>query len=211
MVRKSDFFEQNKGENEKDSGTEEEEANEEANENRRVEKKPRDIVAANILKSTQLTKELTTQLIEAVADPSAVGRLAIQLYVQFLNPQDLDKYRQNPEALAEHAQQFLIELAKVYRMDDKLQGAVLLITQQANLLTKLKSELIEERSEIMYYQHVYDELLDFIKWIIEQIRVIPNVKMSPILDRSKTIQADMIKYKEVMDEWKNKMEANLIV
>jgi len=211
MVRKSDFFEQNKGENEEDSGTEEEEANEEANENRRVEKKPRDIVAANILKSTQLTKELTTQLIEAVADPAAVGRLAIQLYVQFLNPQDLDKYRQNPEALAEHAQQFLIELAKVYRMDDKLQGAVLLITQQANLLTKLKSELIEERSEIMYYQHVYDELLDFIKWIIEQIRVIPNVKMSPIIDHSKAIQADMVKYKEVMDEWKNKMEANLIV
>jgi len=209
MVRKSDFLEQ--GENEEENGTEEEEASDEANENRRIERKPRDIVATNVLKSTQLTKELTTQLIQAVADPAAVGRLAIQLYVQFLSPQDLDKYRQNPDLLAEHAQQFLIELAKVYRMDDKIAGAVQLITQQANLLSKLKSELIEERSEIMYYQHVYDELLDFIKWLIEQIRAIPNTKMSPILDRSKAIQADMIKYKEVMDEWKNKMEANLIV
>jgi hypothetical protein len=209
MVRKSDFLQQ--GENEEDNGTEEEEVSDEANENRRIERKPRDIVVTNVLKSTQLTKELTTQLIQAVADPATVGRLAIQLYVQFLSPQDLDKYRQNPDLLAEHAQQFLIELAKVYRMDDKIAGAVQLITQQANLLSKLKSELIEERSEIMYYQHVYDELLDFIKWLIEQIRAIPNTKMSPILDRSKAIQADMIKYKEVMDEWRNKMEANLIV
>jgi len=206
MGRKLDFL---------DSG-EEEETGEEDNDNeetndRRVERKPRDLVTTNVLKSTQLTKELTTQLIQAVADPAAVGRLAIQLYVQFLSPQDLDKYRQNPDLLAEHAQQFLIELAKVYRMDDKIAGAVQLITQQANLLSKLKSELIEERSEIMYYQHVYDELLDFIKWLIEQIRAIPNTKMSPILERSKAIQADMIKYKEVMDEWKNKMEVNLIV
>ena len=209
MVRKSDFLEQ--GENEEENSTEEEEASDEANENRRTERKPRDIVATNVLKSTQLTKELTTQLIQAVADPAAVGRLAIQLYVQFLSPQDLNKYRQSPDLLAEHAQQFLIELAKVYRMDDKIAGAVQLITQQANLLSKLKSELIEERSEIMYYQHVYDQLIDFIAWLINQIRAIPNVRIGPILDRSKSIEEDMIKYKEVMDEWKNKMEANLIV
>ena len=209
MVRKSDFLEQ--AENEEDNGTEEEEASDEANENRRTERKPRDLVTTNVLKSTQLTKELTTQLIQAVADPAAVGRLAIQLYVQFLSPQDLDRYRQNPDLLAEHAQQFLIELAKVYRMDDKIAGAVQLITQQANLLSKLKSELIEERSEIMYYQHVYDQLIDFLGWLIEQIRGIPNIKMGPILDRSKTIEEDMVKYKEVMDEWKNKMEVNLIV
>jgi hypothetical protein len=207
MRKKSNFL----GDEEEENGVDSNDEEEDENESRRTERKPRDVVAANVLKSTQLTKELTTQLIQAVADPAAVGRLAIQLYVQFLSPQDLDKYRQNPDLLAEHAQQFLIELAKVYRMDDKIAGAVQLITQQANLLSKLKSELIEERSEIMYYQHVYDELLDFIKWLIEQIRAIPNTKMSPILDRSKAIQADMIKYKEVMDEWKNKMEANLIV
>jgi hypothetical protein len=208
MRKKSNFL---ADEGEEESGIDSNDEEEDENESRRTERKPRDVVAASVLKSTQLTKELTTQLIESVADPSAVGRLAIQLYVQFLKPEDLDKYRQNPEALAEHAQQFLIELAKVYRMDDKLQGAVLLITQQANLLSKLKSELIEERSEIMYYQHVYDQLIDFLGWLIEQIRGIPNLKMGPILDRSKMIQEDMVKYKEVMDEWKNKMEANLIV
>jgi hypothetical protein len=207
MRKKSNFL----GDEEEENGVDSNDEEEDENESRRTERKPRDVVAANVLKSTQLTKELTTQLIEAVADPSAVGRLAIQLYVQFLKPEDLDKYRQNPEALAEHAQQFLIELAKVYRMDDKIAGAVQLITQQANLLTKLKSELIEERSEVMYYQHVYDQLIDFLGWLIEQIRGIPNLKMGPILDRSKMIQEDMVKYKEVMDEWKNKMEANLIV
>jgi len=207
MRKKSNFLEdEEEEENGVDSNEEEDE-----NENRRAERKPRDVVAANVLKSTQLTKELTTQLIQAVADPATVGRLAIQLYVQFLKPEDLDRYRQNPDLLAEHAQQFLIELAKVYRMDDKIAGAVQLITQQANLLSKLKSELIEERSEIMYYQHVYDQLIDFLGWIIEQIRGIPNIKMGPILDRSKTIEEDMVKYKEVMDEWKNKMEVNLIV
>jgi len=207
MGKKLDFL--GNGE-EEETGEEDNGDDGEAN-NRREERKPHDLVASNVLKSTQLTKELTTQLIESVADPSAVGRLAIQLYVQFLKPEDLDKYRQNPTALAEHAQQFLIELAKVYRMDDKLQGAVLLITQQANLLSKLKSEVVEERSEVMYYQHVYDQLIDFLGWLIEQIRGIPNVKMGPILDRSKSIEADMVKYKEVMDEWRNKMEANLIV
>jgi len=207
-MRKNSNFLGDEDEEESGKGND---AEDEENENRRTERKPRDVVAANVLKSTQLTKELTTQLIQAVADPSAVGRLAIQLYVQFLSPQDLDKYRQNPDLLAEHAQQFLIELAKVYRMDDKIAGAVQLITQQANLLSKLKSELIEERSEIMYYQHVYDQLIDFLGWIIEQIRGIPNIKIGPILDRSKTIEEDMVKYKEVMDEWKNKMEVNLIV
>jgi hypothetical protein len=207
MRKKSNFL----GDEEEENGVSNDEEEEDENENRRTERKPRDIVATNVLKSTQLTKELTTQLIQAVADPAQVGRLAIQLYVQFLSPQDLDKYRQNPDLLAEHAQQFLIELAKVYRMDDKIAGAVQLITQQANLLSKLKSELIEERSEIMYYQHVYDQLIDFLGWLIEQIRGIPNVKMGPILDRSKSIEEDMVKYKEVMDEWKNKMEVNLVV
>jgi len=207
MRKKSNFL----GDEEEEENGVSNDEEEDENENRRAERKPRDVVATNVLKSTQLTKELTTQLIQAVADPAAVGRLAIQLYVQFLSPQDLDKYRQNPDLLAEHAQQFLIELAKVYRMDDKIAGAVQLITQQANLLSKLKSELIEERSEIMYYQHVYDQLIDFIAWLINQIRGIPNVRIGPILDRSKSIEEDMVKYKEVMDEWKNKMEVNLVV